>query len=86
MYSSTCSGANSYFMSTQHDNLHQPYNDQGDPLKKKKKCRPTQDPVLATVNTGKTWGEVLKKNEGEWTGKVEIKKSLAVDEAYTTVV
>ena len=42
--------------------------------------------MLATVNTGKNLGRGFEKNEGEWTGKVEIKKSLAVDEAYTTVV
>ena len=30
--------------------------------------------VLAIANTGKKSGEVLEKNEGEWTGSVEISK------------
>ena len=30
--------------------------------------------MLATANTGKTSGEVLGKNAGEWTGSVEISK------------
>ena len=37
-------------------------------------CRPTQEPVLATANAGKTSGEVLEKNAGGWTGVVEISK------------
>ena len=28
--------------------------------------------MLATANTGKKLGEVLEKNAGEWTGRVEI--------------
>ena len=32
---------------------------------------PTQEPVLATANTGKT-RERFGENAGEWTGKVEI--------------
>ena len=36
-------------------------------------CGPTQVPVLATVNTGKTW-ERFGKNADEWTGRVEISK------------
>ena len=32
-------------------------------------CRPTQEPVLATANTGKTQ-ERFWKNAGEWTGRV----------------
>ena len=30
--------------------------------------------MLATANTGKKSGEVLEKNAGEWTGRVEISK------------
>ena len=30
--------------------------------------------MLDTANTGKKSGEVLEKNAGEWTGKVEISK------------
>ena len=30
--------------------------------------------MLATANTGKKPGEVLRKNAGEWTGRVEISK------------
>ena len=38
-------------------------------------CGPTQEPVLAAANTGKEkLEEVLKKNAGEWTGRVEISK------------
>ena len=37
-------------------------------------CGPTQEPALATAKTGKTWDWFLAKNEGEWTGKVEISK------------
>ena len=36
-------------------------------------CRPTQEPVLATANTGKNWNRFLK-NAGEWTRRVEISK------------
>ena len=36
-------------------------------------CGPTQEPVLATANTGKTWKRFLK-NAGEWTVTVEISK------------
>ena len=35
--------------------------------------RPTQEPVIAAANTGKT-RERFWKNAGEWTGKVEISK------------
>ena len=34
-------------------------------------CGLTQEPVLATANTGKT-GEGLWKNADEWTGRVEV--------------
>ena len=34
-------------------------------------CGPTQEPVLAAANTGKT-RERFWKNAGEWTGRVEI--------------
>ena len=37
-------------------------------------CGPTQEPVLATANTGKTKGRGFGKNAGEWTGMVEISK------------
>ena len=37
-------------------------------------CGPTQDPVLATANTGKKIGRGFGKNAGEWTGRVEISK------------
>ena len=30
--------------------------------------------MLATANTGKKSGDVLEKNAGEWTGRVEISK------------
>ena len=36
-------------------------------------CGPTQEPVLATANTGKN-REMFWKNAGEWTGRVEISK------------
>ena len=36
-------------------------------------CQPTQEPALATANTGKI-GNVLEKNEGEWTERVKIGK------------
>ena len=36
-------------------------------------CRPTQEPVLATANTG-IIGRGFGKNVGEWTGRVEIRK------------
>ena len=36
-------------------------------------CGPTQEPVLAAANTGKTQ-ERFEKNAGEWTGRVEISK------------
>ena len=36
-------------------------------------CGPTQEPVLAAANTGKTW-ERFSKNAGEWTWRVEIRK------------
>ena len=34
---------------------------------------PTQEPVLATANTGKT-RERFWKNASEWTGRIEIRK------------
>ena len=34
-------------------------------------CGPTQEPVSAAANIGKTW-ERFWKNAGEWTGRVEI--------------
>ena len=37
-------------------------------------CGPTQEPVLATTNTGNKSGEVLEKNAVEWTGRIEISK------------
>ena len=62
-------------MGTQHGNLH-PI---GWPISF---CGPTQELVLATANTGKNWERFWKKNAGEWTGRVEIrKKSLAVNAA-----
>ena len=36
-------------------------------------CWPTQEPTLATANTGKP-RERFWKNAGEWTGRVEISK------------
>ena len=36
-------------------------------------CGPTQEPVLATANTGKS-RERFGKNAGEWTGRVEVSK------------
>ena len=36
-------------------------------------CGPTQEPVLATANTGKTL-ERFGENADEWTGRVEISK------------
>ena len=35
--------------------------------------RPTQEPFLATANTGQSQKR-LRKNVGEWTGRVEISK------------
>ena len=36
-------------------------------------CGPTQEPALATANTGKKSGDFLEeKNASEWTGRVEI--------------
>ena len=79
MHSSTCFGAYLYIVGTEHGNLHQ--------LSVTTSrvtilfCRPTQEPKLATANTGKT-REIFGKNEGEWTGKEETrKKSLAIGEA-----
>ena len=46
-----------YSMGTQHGNLHQA----GRPVLL---CGPTQEPVLATANTGKKSGEVLEKKGG----------------------
>ena len=37
-------------------------------------CGPTQEPVLATVNIGKTWERSWERNAGEWTGRVAISK------------
>ena len=56
-------------------------------------CRPSQKPVLATANTGKTpekfffvvffWGG----DAVEWTGRVEIsRKSLAVSTACMAII
>ena len=54
-------------MRTQHGNLH--------PVGRSVLfCGPTQEPVLAIANAGKKSGDVLKKNAGEWTVKVEISK------------
>ena len=36
-------------------------------------CGPTQEPLLATANTGNT-GRGAGKNAGEWAGRVEIGK------------
>ena len=56
-----------YFLArTQHGNLHPA----GWPILF---CGPTQEPVLATANKGKTW-ERFGKNADEWTGRVEISK------------
>ena len=47
--------------------------------------RCTQEAVLATANTGKKSGEVLK-NAGKWAGRVEMrKKSLVVSVACMTI-
>ena len=62
----TCFGAYWYSASTQHRNLHPA----GWPILF---CRPTEEPVLATINKGKTQ-EIFGKNAGEWTGSVEISK------------
>ena len=35
---------------------------------------PTQEPALATANTGKTQEKFWKKNADEWNGSVEINK------------
>ena len=37
-------------------------------------CGPTQEPVLATANTGKTRERFWGKNAGEWTGRIAISK------------
>ena len=55
-----------YSVSTQHGNLHPT----GWPILF---CGPTQEPVLATTNTGKI-GRGFGKNAGEWTGKLEVSK------------
>ena len=52
-----------YSAGTQHGNLHPA----GWPILV---CGPTQEPVLATANTGEI-GRGLEKNAGEWTGRVE---------------
>ena len=61
----TCFGTYSYSAGTQHGNLHQL------PLMMRRMtyffCGPTEGPVFATANTGKTQ-ERLWKNAGEWTG------------------
>ena len=62
----TCFGAYLYSASTQHGNLH--------PARWPiLSCGPTQEPVLATANTGKIC-ERFWKNAGEWTGRVENSK------------
>ena len=55
-----------YSTVTQHRNLHPA----GCPILF---CGPTQEPVLATANTGKTWERFLKKCS-DWTRRVEISK------------
>ena len=35
--------------------------------------------MLVPANTGKKSGEVLEKNAGEWTGRVEISKEEILD-------
>ena len=56
-----------YSAGTQHGNLHPA----GWPILF---CGPTQEPVLATADTGKKSEVVLEKNADEWTGRVEISK------------
>ena len=55
-----------YSAGTQHGNLHPA----GWPILF---CGPTQEPLLATANTGKT-RKRFGENAGEWTGKLEISK------------
>ena len=55
-----------YSASTQYGNLHTA----GWPILF---CGPTQEPVLATANTGKI-GRGFEKNAGEWTRRVETGK------------
>ena len=62
--SNTYFGPDLYSASTQHGNLHPA----GWPTLF---CWPTQEPVLATANTGKTRERFWKKNAGEWTRRVE---------------
>ena len=64
----TCFGAYLYSAGTQHGNLHPA----GWPILF---CGPTQEPVSAAANAGKT-REVFffLKNAGEWTGRVKISK------------
>ena len=67
-----------YSAGTQHGNLHPA----GRPISF---CGPTQEPVLATANTGKK-SRFWEKHVDEWTGKVEIrKKSLAVSVACMVI-
>ena len=56
-----------YSEGTQHGNLHPA----GRPILF---CGPTQEPVLATANTGNTLERFWKKNAGKWTARVEISK------------
>ena len=56
-----------HFAGTQQGNLHPT----GWPILL---CGPTQEPLLATANTGKNRERFWKKNVGEWTGREEISK------------
>ena len=64
--SNTYFGTYLYSAGTQHGNLHSA----GWPILF---CGPTQEPVLATANAGKT-RERFWENAGEWTGRIEISK------------
>ena len=64
----TCFGTYLYSASTQHENLH--------PARRPILfCGSTQEPALATANTGKT-RERFWKNAGEWTGRLEISQEI----------
>ena len=71
---------NLYSAGTQHGNLHLA----GRPILF---CGSTQEPVLATANTGKTQDSFWEKNAGEWTGRVEISREeiLAVSVACMAI-
>ena len=81
----TCFRASIYSLGIQDGNLHQT-----SVTTSRVTCfisGPTQEPALATANTGNI-GEMFRKNEGEWTGKVEIssmKIFLAISEASMAI-